>query len=66
MDNVFYLVYSLCFYSKNQLNYNQFSGGSVNAIKTLVLKGFKCFQSLEERICYIRVKIFSKRYCESL
>ena len=25
VDNIFHLVYSLCFYSKNQLNYNQFS-----------------------------------------
>ena len=39
VDNIFHLVYSLCFYSKNQLNYNQFSEDSENAKKTSVLKG---------------------------
>ena len=41
MDNIFYLVYSLCFYDPNQLNYNQFSEGGENAKKTLVLKVLK-------------------------
>ena len=41
MEDIFYLVYSVCFYSKNQLNYNQFSEGSENDKKQLVLKGLK-------------------------
>ena len=41
MLNIFYLVYSLCFYGQNQLNYKQFSKGSKNAEKPLVLKGLK-------------------------
>ena len=39
MVNIFHLVYSLCLYGQNQLNYKQFSEGSENAEKTLVLKG---------------------------
>ena len=30
MDNIFHLVYSLCFYDQNWVNFNQFSGCGEN------------------------------------
>ena len=38
MENISHLVYGLCFYAQNQLDYNQLSKGGE---KTLVLKGLK-------------------------
>ena len=43
MDNIFHLIYSLCFYGQNLMNYNQYSEGGKNSEKTLVLKGLKPF-----------------------
>ena len=41
MDNIFHLAYCLCFYERNQLNYNQISEGSINSKKTFVAKVLK-------------------------
>ena len=47
VDDIFHLVYSLSFYTKNQLDYNQFSEGNENSRKMLVLKGLKVSVDIE-------------------
>ena len=35
MDNISHLVYTLCFYDTNQINYNQLSEGGENGEKNI-------------------------------
>ena len=50
MDRISHLEYSLCFCGQNELNYNQFSEGSKNTKKILVLKGLDKIYLLKEFI----------------
>ena len=65
MGNIFHLVYSLCFYDKSQLNYNQISEGGKNGKKSSVLKGLKGTLARLEPWCSIHhasIQTFSTLY----
>ena len=51
MDCISHLEYSLGFCGQNELNYNQFSEGSKNTKKILVLKGLRKNQ---DKICLLK------------